>query len=191
MSRWVTIVVSRSTRERHRNPRAIPARSGRSHSIRELATHRGATEPGATRLYAEEFIRDAERSTATTDDRSKARQEIVGTRPSIHALLASRLDAMPADLKADVQDAVGRRHGRVAGRGRRRRPAVRGPTSCATWRPWPTDRWSAAPRTSSVKDQDEFVFRHVLVREVAYGQIPRAERARKHAAVAVVARGGR
>ena len=35
-------------------------------------------------------------------------------------------------------------------------------------------------RRSSVGGQDEYVFRHVLVRDVAYGQIPRAERAEKH-----------
>src|SRR5581483_581891 len=35
-------------------------------------------------------------------------------------------------------------------------------------------------RTSSVEDQEEYSFWHVLVRDVAYGQIPRAERRRKH-----------
>src|SRR5207245_11499091 len=33
---------------------------------------------------------------------------------------------------------------------------------------------------SSVEGQTEFAFKHVLVRDVAYGQIPRAERAQKH-----------
>ena len=35
-------------------------------------------------------------------------------------------------------------------------------------------------RRSSVGGQDEYAFRHVLVRDVAYGQIPRAHRAEKH-----------
>jgi tetratricopeptide (TPR) repeat protein len=39
-------------------------------------------------------------------------------------------------------------------------------------------------RTSSVHDQAEYSFWHALVRDVAYGQIPRAERAAKHLAVA-------
>ena len=39
-------------------------------------------------------------------------------------------------------------------------------------------------RTSSVEDQAESSFWHALVRDVAYGQIPRAERAAKHLAVA-------
>ncbi len=39
-------------------------------------------------------------------------------------------------------------------------------------------------RASSVVDESEFAFRHLLVRDVAYGQIPRAERAEKHLATA-------
>src|SRR5207247_1984339 len=40
-------------------------------------------------------------------------------------------------------------------------------------------------RTSSVQDQTEYSFWHALVRDVAYGQIPRAQRAEKHVAIAV------
>ena len=39
-------------------------------------------------------------------------------------------------------------------------------------------------RRSSVTGQDEFAFRHALVRDVAYGQIPRADRAAKHVGAA-------
>lgn len=39
-------------------------------------------------------------------------------------------------------------------------------------------------RMSSMNGQTEFMFRHVLVRDVAYGQIPRADRARLHENVA-------
>ena len=39
-------------------------------------------------------------------------------------------------------------------------------------------------RRSTVAGEDEFAFPHVLVREVAYGQIPRADRAAKHRRVA-------
>jgi hypothetical protein len=35
-------------------------------------------------------------------------------------------------------------------------------------------------RTSSVADESEYTFLHILVRDVAYGQIPRGERAEKH-----------
>jgi class 3 adenylate cyclase/tetratricopeptide (TPR) repeat protein len=39
-------------------------------------------------------------------------------------------------------------------------------------------------RRSSVEGQEEYAFRHVLVRDVAYGQIPRADRAERHLTVA-------
>ncbi len=35
-------------------------------------------------------------------------------------------------------------------------------------------------RRSSVEGETEFSFKHLLVRDVAYGQIPRAERAEQH-----------
>jgi class 3 adenylate cyclase/tetratricopeptide (TPR) repeat protein len=39
-------------------------------------------------------------------------------------------------------------------------------------------------RRSSLEGESEFAFAHALVRDVSYGQIPRAERARRHRAVA-------
>src|SRR6185312_11129611 len=39
-------------------------------------------------------------------------------------------------------------------------------------------------RTSSVGSEAEYGFRHVLIRDVAYGQIPRGVRAQKHQRVA-------
>jgi class 3 adenylate cyclase/tetratricopeptide (TPR) repeat protein len=39
-------------------------------------------------------------------------------------------------------------------------------------------------RRSSVADETEYAFRHILVRDVAYGQIPRARRSELHAAAA-------
>ena len=39
-------------------------------------------------------------------------------------------------------------------------------------------------RRSSVEGETEYAFKHALVRDVAYGQIPRAERAQKHLRVA-------
>jgi predicted ATPase len=39
-------------------------------------------------------------------------------------------------------------------------------------------------RRSSIEGETEYSFRHVLVRDVAYGQIPRRERAGKHVAAA-------
>src|SRR5213075_3261255 len=39
-------------------------------------------------------------------------------------------------------------------------------------------------RRTSIEGESEYSFRHILVRDVAYGQIPRAERGGKHAAAA-------
>ena len=39
-------------------------------------------------------------------------------------------------------------------------------------------------RRTSIESESEYAFAHALVRDVAYGQIPRAERAAKHRAVA-------
>src|SRR4029077_887964 len=39
-------------------------------------------------------------------------------------------------------------------------------------------------RESSVGDQEEYAFSHALIRDVAYGQIPREPRAGKHVAAA-------
>ena len=39
-------------------------------------------------------------------------------------------------------------------------------------------------RRSSVDGEDEFAFRHILTRDVAYAQIPRTRRAVKHALAA-------
>src|SRR5207249_2518885 len=39
-------------------------------------------------------------------------------------------------------------------------------------------------RTSSMEGESEYSFWHLLVRDVAYSQIPRAERARRHRAAA-------
>ena len=39
-------------------------------------------------------------------------------------------------------------------------------------------------RRSSMKGQDEFTFTHVLIRDVAYGQLTRSERSRLHLEVA-------
>ncbi len=123
---------------------------------------------GGNPLYAEEF----------------SRLVAEGRRPDqlpegIQGLIAARLDALPDDEKMLLQDAavVGRTFwlGAAAAIGS-------------------TTRWAAEERLhalerkefvrrerrSAVAGETEYVFRHLLVRDVAYGQIPRAERAARH-----------
>ncbi len=93
---------------------------------------------------------------------------------NVHGLIAARLDTLPPEEKTLLQDAavVGRTfwsgalpaNGGLGGRlhALERKEFVR------------------RERRTSVAGEDEYAFRHVLLRDVAYGQIPRADRARKH-----------
>ncbi len=97
---------------------------------------------------------------------------------NVHGLIAARLDALPTEEKALLQDAAVM--GKVFWSGAFAQEGD------------PTERLHALERKefirrerrSSVAGENEFGFRHALVRDVAYGQIPRAERAAKHARAA-------
>ena len=126
---------------------------------------------GGNPLYAEQFVR------------------MLGERPggdglplpeTVQGIIAARLDSLPADEKELLQDAavVGKVFwaGALGDRDR-------------TWLDERLHRlerkqFVVRERRSTVAGEDEFAFRHVLVREVAYGQIPRADRAAKHRRVA-------
>jgi class 3 adenylate cyclase/tetratricopeptide (TPR) repeat protein len=123
---------------------------------------------GGNPLYAEQFARMLEE-----------RGGLGETLPeSVQAIIAARLDSLPAPEKALLLDAavLGRtfwpgalgRHDRVAEhlRSLQRKEFVR------------------RERRSSVGAEDEFSFAHLLVRDVAYAQIPRQERAEAHARAA-------
>jgi predicted ATPase/class 3 adenylate cyclase len=131
-------------------------------------------------LYAEEFVRLlADRALEYGD---AVAEELLPE--SVQALIAARLDTLSPERKSLLQDAAvlgkvfwagaladigGRDAGKVEfalhelGRKELIRPA----------------------RTSSMEGESEYSFWHLLVRDVAYGQIPRAERARRHRAAAV------
>jgi DNA-binding SARP family transcriptional activator/tetratricopeptide (TPR) repeat protein len=98
---------------------------------------------------------------------------------SLQALIAARLDALPAQEKALVQNAavVGEVSwaGAIAAVGEWERPLVERLAGSIARKDFLKRR-----RRSSVEDEVEFAFGHVLIRDVAYGQIPRAERGRKH-----------
>jgi DNA-binding SARP family transcriptional activator/tetratricopeptide (TPR) repeat protein len=122
-------------------------------------------------LYAEEYARLVlERG---LDHRSTQIPE------SLQALIAARLDALPLEEKALVQDAavVGEVAwaGAVAAVGGRERAAVE-----ELARPLEHKEFLRRRRRSSVEAETEYAFHHILVRDVAYGQIPRADRGLKH-----------
>lgn len=138
---------------------------------------------GGNPLYAEEFMRMLRDHARGGDGVVEAHPEVVALPSTIQALLSSRLDALPAGLRSTAQDAA------VVG-------LTCWPGAVAVTTGTPDDEARAAlehlverevlrrVKTTSVAGQTEYSFRHVLVRDVAYGRIPRADRARKHRAVA-------
>ncbi|MDQ3992521.1 MAG: AAA family ATPase, partial [Actinomycetota bacterium] len=129
---------------------------------------------GGNPLYAEEFARMvAERGVGAEAD--------LPMPESVQGVIAARLDALPRDEKELLQDAaVG---GKVFWLG-----------ALADGRPRETierllhglerKEFVRRERRSAVADEPQYAFRHLLVRDVAYAQIPRAARAQKHGHVA-------
>jgi tetratricopeptide (TPR) repeat protein len=127
---------------------------------------------GGNPLYAEQFVRMlVER--ATVDD--------LPLPESVQGIIAARLDALKPGEKALLQDAavVGKIFwlGALAGEDGRHELEER-------LHALERKEFVQRARRASVAGETEFAFRHVLVRDVAYGQIPRAERADKHLRVA-------
>ena len=128
---------------------------------------------GGNPLYALEFVR------MLSDTGRDLASDAVPT--SVHGVIAARLDAIPAEHRALLQDAS------VVG--------------TAFW-PGALDALATGPRaaeegvrelvrrdmvtvssSSRLPGQPEYGFTHALIREVAYGRLPRSARARKHLAV--------
>jgi len=137
---------------------------------------------GGNPLYAEEFVRMlSDRGVLT--EQGDLRDDEIPVPDNVQALIAARLDTLPPDRKALLHDGavVGKVFwaGAIASMGDRDEAFVRtGLHELAR------KELVRSARTSSVSDQAEYSFWHLLVRDVAYSQIPRAERARKHVAAA-------
>jgi len=96
---------------------------------------------------------------------------------SIQGVIAARLDLLPPDEKALLQDAA------VLGKVFWLGSVVDGRSpSTAEIALHALDRkgFVRRARASSVADESEYTFLHLLVRDVAYGQIPRGARVEKH-----------
>jgi len=117
---------------------------------------------GGNPLYAEQFVR------------MLAERDSAGDLPlpeSIQGIIGARLDSLAPVEKALLQDAavIGKVFWLGAlGAQEQQLQALR------------QKDFVQRARRSSVEGETEFSFKHVLVRDVAYGQIPRAERALKH-----------
>lgn len=144
-------------------------------------------QAGGNPLYAEEFLamladREPAQKGPAQDGEGGAATEIPFP-GSIQAIIAARLDTLSPQQKALLQDAsvVGKVFwsGALAFMSGLDEQAVRETLHQLT------RKELARPATrSSVKDQVEYAFWHILIRDVAYGQIPRLSRGRKHRGVA-------
>ena len=124
---------------------------------------------GGNPLYAEQFARlYVERG--SIDD--------LPLPEGVQGLIAARVDSLPAEEKALLQDAAVM--GKVFWSGAL---SVDG-AILERLHALERKEFIRRERRSSVAGQDEFAFRHALVRDVAYGQIPRADRAVKHVGAA-------
>jgi class 3 adenylate cyclase len=125
-------------------------------------------------LYAEEFARLL---------RERGGLEKTALPESVQGIIAARLDLLGPESKALVQAASVL--GKVFWLG-----AV---AAISGWERWSLEQelhdlerreFVRRERRSSMEGETEYAFRHLLVRDVAYGQIPRGERAERHRAAA-------
>jgi class 3 adenylate cyclase/tetratricopeptide (TPR) repeat protein len=121
---------------------------------------------GGNPLYAEQFARlYAERGAVDEQELPE----------SVQGIISARLDGLPLAEKDLLQDAAVLGKVFWAGALRRDPAALRGALHSLERK-----EFVRRERRSSVEEDEEYAFRHLLVRDVAYGQIPRADRAEKH-----------
>ncbi len=142
-------------------------------------------QAGGNPLFAEEFARMlSDRPTLTSVVSSfPGLAPGVQTPESLQAIIAARLDTLSVEQKSLLQDAsvVGKVFwpGALAAIEESDRGAVQAALHELTRK-----ELVRPSRVSSVKDEEEYSFWHALIRDVAYAQIPRVRRARKHVAAA-------
>jgi class 3 adenylate cyclase/tetratricopeptide (TPR) repeat protein len=121
-------------------------------------------------LYAEQYARMWQET---------GHAEQLSPPETVHAVIAARLDALPASEKGVLQNAAV--FGKVFWSGAV--VAIGGVSDdevSACLHALERKEFVQRARRSSVEGASEYAFRHVLVRDVAYSQVPRAVRAEKH-----------
>jgi class 3 adenylate cyclase len=127
---------------------------------------------GGNPLYAEQYARVL-----------LERGDLSDLPETVQGIIAARLDALSEEEKLLLQDAAVM--GQVFWLG-----AVEAVGGLARWQAeellhgLERKEFVRRDRNSSVASESEYAFRHLLIRDVAYGQIPRAVRSTKHRAAA-------
>ena len=121
-------------------------------------------------LYAEEFVRMFQ---------ERRSDEGVQLPETVQALISGRLDTLHPEAKEILRDAAVVGHGFWVGAlahvGGRQKEQIERRLGELQWK----ELVRPHPR-SAVAEESQYTFWHVLVRDVAYAQIPRAARAEKH-----------
>jgi class 3 adenylate cyclase len=133
-------------------------------------------------LYAEEYVRMlVDRGVLVRDgEHWRFREgEDVPLPESVQGIIAARVDALPRDEKSALH--AGSVIGKVFWLG-----AVEAIGALSRWQAeellhrLERKEFVRRERQASVEGESEYAFRHILVRDVAYSQIPRAQRAEQH-----------
>ena len=131
---------------------------------------------GGNPLYAEEFVR-------LLADRGQLSGAVEDVPDSVQALIAARLDTLSAGRKSLLQDASV--VGKVFWAGALAEMGGRDPREVEQALHELSRKELVRPaRMSSMEGEAEHGFWHLLVRDVCYAQIPRADRAARHCAAA-------
>jgi class 3 adenylate cyclase/tetratricopeptide (TPR) repeat protein len=142
---------------------------------------------GGNPLYAEEFIRMlVDRGTLVHRGVSwelTAGESDISVPENVTALIAARLDTLPPERKALLQDAAV--IGKVFWAGALVEMRHLDPESVRAGLHELARKELLRPaRRSSIEGETEYAFWHMLIRDVAYGQIPRSQRAAGHRSAA-------
>jgi len=125
---------------------------------------------GGNPLYAEQFV-ELYTEQGSTDELTLPE--------TLQGIIAARLDGLPDSEKSLLQDAA------VVGKVFWASSIGRSPDAAtASLHSLERKGFVRRQRRSSLEGESEFAFAHALVRDVSYGQIPRADRAQRHQAVA-------
>jgi predicted ATPase/class 3 adenylate cyclase len=155
--------------------RLVPA------ELQTALTARSAGNP----LYAEEFVRMlVERGLLYRNGGGwQLRERDLPVPESVQAIIAGRLDGLPADEKAVLRDAAVVGHGfwpqavsAVSG--------LEGSVVDDALHVLERKEFVRRAAHTAVASERQYSFHHALVRDVAYGQIPHVDRPEKHCAIA-------